>query len=132
MDNNNNNDNNNDQDINGAGNGVGGAFTYLYSAGHHEMLVVFPTDGDVFERWTAGVDYLKTYISDCNELIRWEDGRPAAYERWLTLVIDFAAVWGVSMVPPDIVESYNNVRAGVAGVDGIRAYGALAEEVAAR
>ena len=136
---NNNNDNNNggnngagDGGNNGAGAGGDGGFIYLHMAGNHEMRLWIPLGNSDFPLWSASVAYVKDFIADCNERIRWVEGRPRAYEKWLNIVIGFAAVWGVDLVPPDIVQSYDNVRAGVAGIDGIRAFGSLADEVAAR
>ena len=136
MDNNNSNDDDSGGDNNpppaGAGNGGAAGFLHLYMAGDHEMALWVPLGSDRFPLWLASVTDIKDYIADCNEEIRWEDGRPRAYERWLEMVIGFAMVWGVDLVPPDIVQSYDDVRDGIAGLDGIQAFGSLADEVAAR
>ena len=83
-----------------------------------------------YENWFAEMLGLKDAIADCNELLEWPKERAAGYKRWLLSVIRFAARWSVQLVPPDILRSYNNVRAGIVGVCA-RVFGDLNSEVAA-
>ena len=101
---------------------------YGYVAG--DDMMSFSMHPDHYGMWLAEVMALKDAIADCNALLHWPNERSEGYERWLNSVVRFAARWSVPLLPPDILRSYDNVRAALVGFR-VRVFGDLASEVTA-